>query len=52
MVDRAHRYDRGIEKAELQTGIIVQGSPEGLLLLQLHKSMFMTIIKKSKIESP
>lgn len=45
MVKKAHCYDQGIEKAEPQTVIIVQGSQEGFLPLKLHKSMFMTTIK-------
>lgn len=48
MVKKAHCYDRGIEKAEPQTVIIVQCSPEGPLSLKLHKSMFMTTIKKKR----
>lgn len=52
MVSRAHRYDRGIEKAQPQTVTIVQCSQGGLLILKLHKSMFMTAIKKIKIGSP
>lgn len=48
MVKKAHCYDQGIEKAEPQTVIIVQGSQEGFLSLKLHKSMFMTAIKKGK----
>lgn len=48
MVKKAHCYDWGIEKAEPQAVIIVQCSREGLLSLKLHKSMFMTTIKKKK----
>lgn len=35
-----------------QTVIMVQGSQEGLPLLKLNKSMFMTNIKKHKLDSP